>query len=596
MATEASTPRRKLSAILMVDVSGFSRMMGRDEEGTTALIRDFHTRTRALVEAHEGWVVDTAGDSVFGEFDSVVNAVRCAQAIQQAQATVNATRLPGERIETRIGVHLGDVIVQDYHVYGDGVNIAARLQAVAAPGSICVSEAVYQQVYKKLDLAFEDLGVQALKNIEHPIRLYRVVEPGAAAPRGGRALWKPWPWSALAVVLLLLGGTAVTALWYGSRPPSPLRILTGLSQEELQVFEALVTTFGKQHGLTVTVENVDWPQALATLQQDKGTIDLITFDINGARFELVQDNLLEDLSGVKGLLPSSMHPVMMKALDVNEQRFFLPFRLSVRLVFVHRKHLAELSAARPETWADVLDVAKHWYEQDGVPRVIVEGGEDDAPLLLLELIRSAGGNPCNVLDPRSQAAVQLLRELWPYVSPPFSHVDWQTASGFLLSESVYVARNWAFALSLLHEAGQERAHGFDVYAGWRWAPHLKPFYQLGGEVLALPKHAPHKKVARKLLDFLTSKETQTDLAKKLSWPPMRLDVMGALEEWQQRYQDAINRALHDAEPVPASWWPAMQPLYKQMFATIVALSPQADLERTLVDFQALLKGICEKTP
>ena len=182
MATEASTPRRKLSAILMVDVSGFSRMMGRDEEGTTALIRDFHTRTQSLVEAHEGWVVDTAGDSVFGEFDSVVNAVRCAQALQQAQATVNATRLPGERIETRMGVHLGDVIVQDSHVYGDGVNIAARLQAVAAPGSICVSEAVYQQVYQKLDLAFEDLGVQALKNIEHPIRLYRVVVSGPDQP------------------------------------------------------------------------------------------------------------------------------------------------------------------------------------------------------------------------------------------------------------------------------------------------------------------------------------------------------------------------------------------------------------------------------
>src|SRR5713101_6003321 len=182
MATEASTPRRKLSAILMVDVSGFSRMMGQDEEGITALIRDFHTRTQSLVEAHEGWVVDTAGDSVFGEFDSVVNAVRCAQAIQQAQATVNATRPPSERIETRIGVHIGDVIVQDYHVYGDGVNIAARLQAVAAPGSICVSEAVYQQVYTKRDLAFEDLGVQELKNIEHPIRLYRVVVSGPAQP------------------------------------------------------------------------------------------------------------------------------------------------------------------------------------------------------------------------------------------------------------------------------------------------------------------------------------------------------------------------------------------------------------------------------
>ena len=184
MATEPSAPRRKLSAILMVDVSGFSRMMGRNEEGTTALIREFHARTQKLIESHEGRVVDTAGDSVFGEFDSVINAVRCAQAIQETQVAVNADRQPSERIETRIGVHLGDVIVQDYHVYGDGVNIAARLQSVAVPGSICISEAVYQQVINKLDLTFEDLGVQELKNIEHPIRLYRVVTPEGARPPG----------------------------------------------------------------------------------------------------------------------------------------------------------------------------------------------------------------------------------------------------------------------------------------------------------------------------------------------------------------------------------------------------------------------------
>src|SRR5262245_21908343 len=164
----------------MVDVSGFSLMMGRDEERTTALIREFHDRTKGLVEAHEGRVVDTAGDSVFGEFDSVVHAVRCAQAIQETQVATNAHREPAERIETRIGVHLGDVIVQDYRVYGDGVNIAARLPSVAAPGDIYVSEAVYQQVDRRLDLAFGDLGVQQLRNIEHPIRLYRVIMPAAA--------------------------------------------------------------------------------------------------------------------------------------------------------------------------------------------------------------------------------------------------------------------------------------------------------------------------------------------------------------------------------------------------------------------------------
>ncbi len=183
MAREPSAPRRKLSAIIMVDVSGFSRLMGRDEEGTTARIRDFHARIRSVVEAHEGRVIDTAGDSVFGEFDSVINAVRCAQAIQDTQAAGNIDRPPEDQIETRIGVHLGDVIVQDYQVYGDGVNIAARLQALADPGGICVSEAVYQQVFQKLDLAFEDLGVRTLKNIEHPIRLYRVAPQGHDGPK-----------------------------------------------------------------------------------------------------------------------------------------------------------------------------------------------------------------------------------------------------------------------------------------------------------------------------------------------------------------------------------------------------------------------------
>ncbi len=174
VSEEVPRQRRKLSAILMADVSGFSRMMGRDEEGTTARIQEFHRRVRGRVEGHEGRVVDTAGDSVFGEFDSVVQAVRCAQAVQEDQARANQGVASGERIDTRIGVHLGDVIVENYNVYGDGVNIAARLETLADPGGIFVSEAVYQQVHNKLDLPFEDLGLQQLRNIEHPLRVFRV--------------------------------------------------------------------------------------------------------------------------------------------------------------------------------------------------------------------------------------------------------------------------------------------------------------------------------------------------------------------------------------------------------------------------------------
>ncbi len=174
MTESPGRKRRKLSAILMADVSGFSRMMEAHEERTIALIQDFHRRMKELVERYEGRVVDTAGDSVFGEFDSVVNAVSCAREIQQDLAATNAGREPEDRCDTRIGVHLGDVVIQDYHVYGDGVNIAARLEAIAEPGGICLSEAVYQQIHKKIDLPIEDLGLVELKNIEHPMRVYRV--------------------------------------------------------------------------------------------------------------------------------------------------------------------------------------------------------------------------------------------------------------------------------------------------------------------------------------------------------------------------------------------------------------------------------------
>ncbi len=180
-----SRRRRKLSAIMMADVSGFSRMMGEDEEATVDQIKEFHRRMKSLVEEFEGRVVDTAGDSVFGEFDSVVNAVRCACRIQEERAAENAERVAEERIHTRIGIHLGDVIVEDYRVYGDGVNIAARLEPLADPGGICISEAVYQQIRNKLDLELEDLGLRELKNIEHPIRLYKLPPIGskiASAP------------------------------------------------------------------------------------------------------------------------------------------------------------------------------------------------------------------------------------------------------------------------------------------------------------------------------------------------------------------------------------------------------------------------------
>jgi class 3 adenylate cyclase len=164
---------RRLTAILAADVAGYSRLMGADEEGT-------HERLKAhlgelvspKIREHRGLIVKNTGDGLLAEFQSVVDAVRCTVEIQRGMVERNATALPEKRIEFRVGINLGDVIAEANDIYGDGVNIAARLEALAEPGGICVSRVVRDQVRDRLDLAFEDLGDQQVKNIARPVRAY----------------------------------------------------------------------------------------------------------------------------------------------------------------------------------------------------------------------------------------------------------------------------------------------------------------------------------------------------------------------------------------------------------------------------------------
>ena len=182
-------PVRRLAAILAADVAGYSRLMGADEEGTHERLR---AHLRDLIEPkiaeHRGRVVKNTGDGFLAEFASVVDAVRCAAEIQRGMSERNGGAAPQERIEFRIGINLGDVIVEEHDIFGDGVNVAARLEALAEPGGICVSRVVRDQVRDKLDFAFEDLGEQQVKNIARPVRAYRIglgqrpPAPASAAP------------------------------------------------------------------------------------------------------------------------------------------------------------------------------------------------------------------------------------------------------------------------------------------------------------------------------------------------------------------------------------------------------------------------------
>ncbi|MBI3249469.1 MAG: tetratricopeptide repeat protein [Deltaproteobacteria bacterium] len=165
---------RKLAAILHADVKGYSRLMGEDEVGTLRTLAAYREVTDALIQQHRGRIVGTAGDSILAEFASAVDAVQCAVDIQPALKTRNADLPQERRMEFRIGINVGDVIVEGPQIYGDGVNIAARLETLAEGGGICLSGTVYDQVENKLTLAYEYLGEQTVKNIAKPVRVYRV--------------------------------------------------------------------------------------------------------------------------------------------------------------------------------------------------------------------------------------------------------------------------------------------------------------------------------------------------------------------------------------------------------------------------------------
>jgi len=165
---------RKLAAIFAADVEGYSRLMGQDEVGTLRRLTACRAILDERIAAYRGRIFGSAGDSVIADFASAVDAVQCAVAVQEALAKDSATRLADEQMRFRIGVHVGDVLVQGENLFGDGVNIAARLEALAEPGGICISGTVRDQVGNKLPLAFTDLGEQQVKNIAQPIRAYHV--------------------------------------------------------------------------------------------------------------------------------------------------------------------------------------------------------------------------------------------------------------------------------------------------------------------------------------------------------------------------------------------------------------------------------------
>jgi adenylate cyclase len=211
--------KQRLAAILAADVAGYSRLMGADERSTIATLNAFRAVFRENIEANQGRVVDMAGDSVLAVFETAAGAVKAAVAIQGILAENNEALAPERRMRFRIGIHLGDIHEQaDGTIYGDGVNVAARLESLAEVGGICVSDMARGAVKGQLDLRFDDLGAQSVKNIAEPVRAYGILCDGETETRRPRAARSRLALIAAAVALLAVGGVAA---WRLSLPPQP---------------------------------------------------------------------------------------------------------------------------------------------------------------------------------------------------------------------------------------------------------------------------------------------------------------------------------------------------------------------------------------
>ena len=351
---------RRLAAILAADVVGYSRLVGEDEEGTIDRLK---ATRKGLFEPrlaqHHGRIVKLMGDGILVEFASVIDAVRCAVEVQQAFREHNAGRAERDSIVLRIGINVGDIVVEDDDILGDGVNIAARLEGLAEPYGICISGKVYDEVHSKLDFGYHDLGEQQVKNIEEPIRVYSVVpEPGAASgvTPVKTARQRPWLRPLAAGLVLLALVAAGTATWL--RPWE-----TGLEAPPIGA-------------------------EVAALREDRPSIAVLPFDNLSGDPEQeyfvdgMTEDLITDLSQVSGLLVIARNSVFTykgKAVNVQQVGKELGVRYvlegSVRRAGNRVRINAQLVDARNgmHIWAERFDreITDVFALQDTVTRKIV---------------------------------------------------------------------------------------------------------------------------------------------------------------------------------------------------------------------------------
>ena len=348
---------RRLAAIFAGDIAGYSRLMGADEEGTLSRL-NAHRREflEPKVADHRGRIVKRTGDGILIEFASAVDAARCAVEIQQGMIKRNASVPQNRRIEFRIGIHVGDVIIEDGDIFGDGVNIAARLEGIAQPGGICISDDAYRQVRGKLDANFQDAGEQELKNIAQPVRVYQLQPSGGAseAPR-----------------LALLDKPSIAVLPFQNMSGDP-------GQEDFAdgMVEDIITSLSKIHRLFVIARNSTFtyknrPVDIRQVARELGVRYVLEGSVRRAGDRLrVAAELIEAVSGTHVWAERYDRPVR-DVFDVQDEiTKEIVLALSIELTDGERARVFGRSTRSLEAWLAAMRGFEHWAE--GSPKGIRE--------------------------------------------------------------------------------------------------------------------------------------------------------------------------------------------------------------------------------
>ena len=362
----------------------------------------------------------------------------------------------------------------------------------------------------------------------------------------GRVRAYTWP-----ILTGLFFVSTVTLLLMGIvRPPAPpserIVFVVDLADEEMMVMRDILDELEPELGAEVFLMGVDSSRYISRLDRmvASGDVkwDLIALDNNMTAL-LAAKGLVEELSNYgeyDKLVPQTLLPSVRPLLECEGRFYFAPFRPNVKIAFYNEKKFAQYGLRPPKTWEELLDVARVFYEKEGVGRVAIQGYPGPCTAVtVFEFVTAAGGDPTSLDDSGSKTAFEFLQKLEPYLAPEYIETRFDTANELLIDDEVYLVSNWTYGIKVVVEdAGKKEIKAYRGWMGPEGEVHV-----LGGDVLAVPKGAPHPNEAVRLIELLLEKETQQEMLSRLRWLPVRFDAYRGISPEMAPYFNAVSETL-----------------------------------------------------